>query len=89
MPETAWLIESRLGQSAEATFLRLITTGILQVIDLGLPSYARCVELIAQYADLGLGFVDASIVAVAENLGHHHARHAQQPGLQRCAPTTC
>lgn len=69
VPETAWLIESRLGPSAEATFLRLVTTGILKVIDLGLPSYARCVELIEQYADLGLGFVDASIVAVAENLG--------------------
>lgn len=67
--ETAWLIESRLGPAAEATFLRLITTGVVQVIDLSLPDYVRCVELIEQYADLGLGLVDASIVAVAENRG--------------------
>ena len=67
--ETAWLIESRLGPAAEATFLRLITTSVVQVIDLSLPDYVRCVELMEQYADLGLGLVDASIVAVAENRG--------------------
>ena len=56
VPETAWLIESRLGPAAEARFLWLITTGLLQVIDLAVADYARCVELIEQYADLGLGW---------------------------------
>lgn len=46
VPETAWLLESRLGPTAEARFLRLITTGLLQVIDLTVPDYTRCVELI-------------------------------------------
>ncbi len=69
VPEAAWLIESRLGPTAEARFLRLITSGTLQVIDLAVPDYARCVELIEQYADLGLGLVDASIVTVAESRG--------------------
>lgn len=69
VPETAWLLESRLGPVAEARFLRLITTGALKVIDLAIADYARCAELIEQYADLGLGLVDASVITVAENLG--------------------
>lgn len=66
--ETAWFIESRLGPSAETDFLRLITTGELRVVDLGVTDYQRCITLIETYADLGLGLVDASIVTVAENL---------------------
>lgn len=69
VPETAWLIEARLGPSAEVRFLRLVTAGKLTVVDLTLPDYDRCVALIERYADLGLGMVDASIVTVAENLG--------------------
>ena len=68
VPETAWLIESRLGSTAEARFLRLITAGELEVIDLGIDDYRRCIELIELYADLGLGLVDASVVTVAECL---------------------
>ena len=50
-------------------FLRLITSGTVRVLDLAQDDYVRCAELVAQYADLGLGFVDASIGTVAENLG--------------------
>lgn len=67
VPETAWLLESRLGPTAEARFLQLITGGALQVIDLALADYARCIDLVEQYADLGLGLVDASIITIAEN----------------------
>ena len=66
--ETAWFIESRLGPSAEADFWRLVTSGELRVVDLGVADYQRCIALIDTYADLGLGLVDASIVAVAERL---------------------
>jgi predicted nucleic acid-binding protein len=66
--ETAWMIESRLGPAAEARFLRLLTTGELDVIDLTLDDYDRCVQLIETYADMGLGLVDASVVTVAERL---------------------
>jgi len=68
VPETAWQIERNLGPMAEARFLRLITAGELIVVDLVLGDYARCADLIETYADMSLGFVDASVVAVAENL---------------------
>jgi uncharacterized protein len=67
--ETAWLIERRLGPGAEARFLRLVTSRRIDVVDLTLEDYARCVELIEVYADLGLGFVDASLVTIGERLG--------------------
>jgi predicted nucleic acid-binding protein len=69
VPETAWFIESRLGPAAESQFLRLITGGELEVIDLTIADYQRCITLIDTYADMGLGLVDASVVVIAENLG--------------------
>jgi hypothetical protein len=66
VPEAAWFIEDRLGPTAEAGFVRLITS--LDVVDLVPIDYRRAIELIEIYADLALGFVDASIVAVAERL---------------------
>jgi predicted nucleic acid-binding protein len=69
VPETAWLLEDRLGPSAEVRFLRLVTAGELRVVDLVLADYQRCATLIERYADLRLGLVDASIITVAENLG--------------------
>lgn len=68
IPETAWQIETNLGPRSEAGFLRLITTRQLQVADLSLEDYERCVTLIEAYHDLSLGLVDASIVTVAEKL---------------------
>ena len=67
--ESSWLIEDRLGPAAEAAFLRSFPAGELTRVDLVDPDWQRAVELIETYADLGLGLVDASIVAVAERLG--------------------
>jgi predicted nucleic acid-binding protein len=67
--ESAWMIESRLGPRAEATFVTALAAGELTVVDLTAADWHRCAELIERYHDLGLGIVDASVVAVAERLG--------------------
>ena len=67
--ETAWLIESRVGPDAEAAFLRSVNAGEIERVDLTVDDWVRVVELIERYADLHLGTVDASVVAVAERLG--------------------
>jgi predicted nucleic acid-binding protein len=67
--ETAWTIESRLGAHAEAAFVESVATGELDVVDLIKADWARYIDLMRQYADLRLGLVDASVVAVAERLG--------------------
>ena len=64
--ETAWMIESRLGATAESTFVTAIAAGRITVIDLTAALYQRCADLIATYTDLGLGLVDSSLIAVAE-----------------------
>jgi uncharacterized protein len=68
IPEAAWLIEDRLGPHSETRLLRLVTSDRFTIVDLESADYERAIELIAQYRTLGLGFVDASIVAVAERL---------------------
>jgi predicted nucleic acid-binding protein len=62
------MIESRLGPGAEAAFITSIAAGELIVIDLTASDWARCAELIDTYHDLGLGVVDASVIAAAERL---------------------
>lgn len=68
IPEAAWLIEHRLGPTVEARFLTLVTSGRFEIIDPIDIDYRRAIELIGVYNDLGLGFVDASIIAIAERL---------------------
>lgn len=69
LPEVAYLLQSRLGPDAEAAFVHSIARQELELEGLELDDVARAAELMAGYRDLPLGFVDASIVAVAERLG--------------------
>jgi len=67
--ETSCLIEHRLGPAAEALFLAEPAGGDFQVERLSPDDLRRAAELVGRYADLPLGTVDASVVAVAERLG--------------------
>ena len=66
--ETAWLILDRLGSGPHQRFLRLVTTGELEPLELTKADWQRCVELTDRYADLRLDLADAALVAVAERL---------------------
>ena len=68
MVEAAWMIETRLGPASEAGFLRAVHQGELTRLELMDTDLVRIVELIDRYSDLGLGIVDASVVAIAERL---------------------
>ncbi len=67
--EAGWLIDRQLGSAAEADFYRSIVAGDLAVETLTPAAWQRVAELVDSYADLRLGGVDASLVAVAERLG--------------------
>lgn len=60
------MLETRLGPAAEERFVYLVSSGRIEIVDLISADYERVLALIRRYSDLGLGFVDASIVAVAE-----------------------
>jgi predicted nucleic acid-binding protein len=66
LPEVAYLLRSRLGEEVERRFVRSLTERELAVEGLQSGDLGRCGELLDRYRDLG--FVDASIVAIAERL---------------------
>lgn len=66
--ELDWLGDARGVPVLDAT-LESVESGSIEVIDLSPADYVRIRELCRQYQDLGLGMVDASVVAVAERLG--------------------
>lgn len=58
LPPDAWLI-----------FLEDVLAGAYRIEPPTMADLARCRELQATYRDLGLGVVDASVIALAERLG--------------------
>jgi len=69
IPEVDYLLGHRLGAESQAMLYAGITGGYYLVAELPRDGYARVAALNRQFADLALGFVDASIVAVSETLG--------------------
>ena len=67
--EVSYLIGSRLGASGEIRFLGDLANGNLIAEPVAAGDWMRIAELVAQYRDLPLGTVDASVVAAAERLG--------------------
>lgn len=66
LPEVAYLLHTRLGAAAERAFMRSVAGGDLEVEALRPQDMDECVEVMARFPDLG--FVDASIVALANRL---------------------
>ncbi|MFN2594672.1 MAG: type II toxin-antitoxin system VapC family toxin [Actinomycetota bacterium] len=67
--EVAYLLEARIGPEAEVRFLGDLAAGTFTT-DAVLPGdWLRIAELVADYRDLPLGTVDASVVISAERLG--------------------
>lgn len=70
LTETCYFIERDSGPNLEAAFLDTFGSGgAFEMIDLRPDDWVRARDLIRTYADLPLGVVDASVVAVAERLG--------------------
>lgn len=67
--EVAYLLGTRLGADPEVRFLGDLAAGNLIVEPVAASDWLRIAELVAQYADLPLGTVDASVIAAAERLG--------------------
>ncbi len=66
VPEVAYLLHTRLGPAVERRFVRSLATGELDVEPLKPIDIQRALELMGRYPDLG--FVDLSMVAMAERL---------------------
>lgn len=68
LPEACYLLNRCLGPSAESAFLDAMVNREMAVEPLTTADITRAAVFLKRYADANIGFVDASIVAVAERL---------------------
>ncbi len=68
--EVCYLLQNRRGQNFAIAFLRSHRRGAFKLFDMDEGDLVRCEELMTQYADLPMDFTDASLVVLAEHIGH-------------------
>ena len=69
--EASHLIYKRVHYDAQMLFLNSIAQGGVDIFNLDQPDHwGRILELIQQYRDLPMDLADASLVILAEELGH-------------------
>jgi uncharacterized protein len=68
LPEVDYLASTRLGSRVAQQFLRSVIAGELTLIQVDSIDLQRALEIQIQYADVPLGLVDSSIMALAERL---------------------
>jgi len=67
--EVCFMLERDGGPRLEAEFVRSLAAGDFTLVEADAAALDRAADLIATYADLPLGVVDATVVALAEHLG--------------------
>ncbi len=70
MTEVCHLLLKRKGVSAELNFMRSYQQGAFQIFDLNTQHVIDITKLMEKYADLPMDLADASLVVLAEYLGH-------------------
>ena len=69
LPEVCYLLQTRISAQAEQAFVRSVADGELIIEPVESDDVIRASELMRTYLDFPLGFVDATVIAVAERLG--------------------
>ncbi len=70
MTETCHLLGSRLSIQAQQLFLSNYMAGAFSLFDLTPPHIPHIITLMKKYANLPMDLADASLVILAEHLGH-------------------
>ena len=68
IPEVDYWIHQRLSTSVGLQFIDNLRTNALSVVDLERSDYSRIYNLMEQYADSRIGFVDAAVLTIVERL---------------------
>ena len=68
--ETCYLLQQRVGLDAPVALLDKVSISAIQVFDLTPEHCTRILSLMNQYRDLPMDLADASLVILAEHLGH-------------------
>jgi uncharacterized protein len=89
LPEAAYLLESHLGAAAERKLIQSVVNGELAVEELTHPDYRRALEVLRTYEEARLGFVDATVVALAERLKISHILTTDRRDFSIVRPRHC
>jgi uncharacterized protein len=68
LPEVCYLLNTHLGQEPEKALIAAIIQGELRIEGLKDEDFRRSLRFLETYSDINIGFVDASLVAMAERL---------------------
>jgi predicted nucleic acid-binding protein len=68
LAEVTYLLQTRISHVAEEAFVRAIADGEFVIEPVEDDDMARIADVMHAYRDFPLGFVDASVVAIAERL---------------------
>jgi predicted nucleic acid-binding protein len=89
LPEVDYLVTQRAGTRVAIDLLARIIDSDVQVQQLESIDFPRIVQLMRQYADANIGFVDASIVAVAERFGVRNVLTLDRRHFGSIRPSHC
>ncbi len=87
--EIAYLLKRDIGVEASASFVASLTTKSVTLECAQPADYQRAAELMRQYADAKLDFVDAIIVAIAERLNITQLLTLDQRDFRMIRPSHC
>lgn len=68
--ETSYLLASRFGEAAKTDFLQEVFEGHISMWEIPLAQARKIPAMIKKYANLPMDLADASLVLLAEHLGH-------------------
>ena len=89
LPEICYLLDSRLGHDVMRQFLIRLQTGPMLIEPISKTDLPRMSEILDQYADARIDFVDATIVALAERLGVTRILTTDQRHFRLFRPKHC
>jgi predicted nucleic acid-binding protein len=82
MAETCHLLLHRLGTASQTRYLLSFAEGAFELFDLRREDMPRIAVLMEKYADLPMDLADASLVLLAEHLGHGRILSTDQRDFQ-------
>lgn len=68
--ETCHMLLHRMGPRSQQKFLDSCAADAFEIFELSREHFPRLLQLLAKYADLPMDLADASLVLLAEHLGH-------------------
>jgi len=89
IPEACYLINKYLGSQAEIAFVKSLAKGEMSVEALHAQDINRASQLMETYLSLNIGFVDASVIAIAERRGITQVLTTDRRHFSAVVPNHC